>query len=304
MTAMFACEGLVAGYGSTKVVRGMDLQLDSGSVLAVLGPNGAGKTTLIMTLAGLLPRLGGSLTVAGKALRSGRATAANRAGVVLVPDSRALFSRRRGSPPAKQVLEMFPALEKRWTVKAGALSGGEQQMLAVGRALIQEPRVLLIDEMSLGLAPVIVEDLLPKMRHIAESTGAVVVLVEQHVQLALEVADKAVVLVHGEVMLSGSASDLRRQPAKLESAYLGGHPDQPDPGAAAQPTAPGHRLSIDSDRCSGHGRCYALAPQLFGCDELGKGTVTVDTVPDADLEDGANAVATCPEQAIELLPLP
>jgi branched-chain amino acid transport system ATP-binding protein len=318
MTAMFTCEGLVAGYGSTKIVRGMDLQLDSGSVLAVLGPNGAGKTTLIMTLAGLLPRLGGSLTVAGKALRSGRATAANRAGVVLVPDSRALFStlttsenieaaRRRGSPPAKQVLEMFPALEKRWTVKAGALSGGEQQMLAVGRALIQEPRVLLIDEMSLGLAPVIVEDLLPKMRHIAESTGAVVVLVEQHVQLALEVADKAVVLVHGEVMLSGSASDLRRQPAKLESAYLGGQADQPDPGAAAaaaQPIAPGHRLSIDSDRCSGHGRCYALAPQLFGCDELGKGTVTVDMVPDADLEDGANAVATCPEQAIELLPLP
>lgn len=246
MTAMLTCQDLVAGYGSTKVVRGIDLDLGGGSVLAVLGPNGAGKTTLMMTLAGLLPRLGGRVTLAGKALRSGRATAANRAGMVLVPDRRALFStlttgenveaaRRRGSPPARQVLDMFPALEKRWVVKAGALSGGEQQMLAVGRALIQQPRVLLIDEMSLGLAPIIVEDLLPRMRGVAESTGAVVVLVEQHVQLALEVADEAIVLVHGEVVLAGPAAGLRGQPEKLESAYLGG--EHPEPAETPTPQA-------------------------------------------------------------------
>jgi branched-chain amino acid transport system ATP-binding protein len=229
----FECVNLAAGYGATKVVRAFDLAVDGGTVVAVLGPNGAGKTTLLLTVAGLLPRLGGSVVVNGRSLRSGRAATANRAGVVLVPDRRDLFTtlttsenleaaRRRGSPAAKQVLELFPALEKRWSVKAGALSGGEQQMLAVGRAFIQEPRVLLIDEMSMGLAPVIVEDLLPKVRDIADSSNAVVVLVEQHVQLALEVADRALVLVHGEVVISGAAAELSADPQRLENAYLGG----------------------------------------------------------------------------------
>ncbi|HEY9313765.1 ABC transporter ATP-binding protein [Williamsia sp.] len=225
--------GLIAGHGRVKIIHELDLDVPSGSVLAVLGPNGAGKSTLMMTLAGLLPRLGGSVAVDGHALPSGRAVSANRAGLVLVPDSRALFSslsvqehlsiaRRKAGPTVAEIKELFPALEPRWQVAAGSLSGGEQQMLAIARALVQMPKVLLIDEMSMGLAPVIVEGLLPVVRRIAESTGATVILVEQHVRLALEVADQAIVMVHGEVTLRGSAAELRLAPERLETAYLGG----------------------------------------------------------------------------------
>ena len=175
----------------------------------------------------------GTVSVAGRELKSGRAAAASRAGLVLVPDDRALFPSlsvrdniraacRRRQDPSEEVLELFPALRDRWKLRAGALSGGEQQMLAVARALVQKPRVLLVDEMSMGLAPLVVEHLLPVVRRIADDSGAVVVLVEQHVGLALEVADEAIVLVHGEVVLRGSAADLLRNPDALEDAYLGG----------------------------------------------------------------------------------
>ena len=232
MTGGLACRALGCGYGDTIVVRDVDLDVAAGEVVAVLGPNGAGKTTLLMTLAGLLPRLGGEVAVEGRALRSGRPRDASRAGLVLVPDDRSLFpvlttaenleaARRRGSPPANTMLDLFPALANRWKVPAGSLSGGEQQMLAVARALVQQPRVLLIDEMSMGLAPTIVESLLPVVRRIAEEHGATVVLVEQHVRLALEVADRAVVLVHGEIRLQGSAGDLAADVDQIEAAYLG-----------------------------------------------------------------------------------
>jgi branched-chain amino acid transport system ATP-binding protein len=224
--------GLVAGYGAVPVLRSLDLTAEAGTVLGVLGPNGAGKTTLMLTLAGLLPRLGGEVLVDGTPLRADRPAATNRAGVVLVPDDRALFTtlsvrdniaiaRRPGGPTLDEALDLFPALAPRLDVRAGALSGGEQQMLAVARGLVQKPHVLLIDEMSMGLAPVVVESLLPVVRRIADEAGAVVVLVEQHVRLALEVADRAVVLVHGDVALSGEAAALAADPAALEAAYLG-----------------------------------------------------------------------------------
>ncbi|MBH0779225.1 ABC transporter ATP-binding protein [Nocardia bovistercoris] len=225
--------GVTAGYGKLPIVRNLDLEVPSGTVTAVLGPNGAGKTTLMLTIAGLLPALGGEIGVEGKRLPDGRPARANNSGVVLVPDNRALFTgltvaenleiaRKRGGPSLDEIRETLPALIPRWNVAAGALSGGEQQMLAVGRALVQKPKVLLIDEMSMGLAPVIVENLLPAVRHIADSTGAAIVLVEQHVRLALEVADDAVVLVHGDVTLRGPAAELRGAPERLEAAYLGG----------------------------------------------------------------------------------
>jgi len=234
VTARLECRELMCGYGSIAVVRDFELAVEAGRVVAVLGPNGAGKTTVMNTLAGLQPRLAGEVLVDGTPLRSGRPTAASDAGLVLVPDDRSLFftlsvrenveaARRRGSPPAKQMIEYFPTLESRWNVAAGACSGGEQQMLAVARALVQNPKVLLIDEMSMGLAPVIVEDLLPRVRQIADSTGAVVVLVEQHVQLALDIADEALVLVHGDTVLRGAARELTADPDRLEAAYLGAH---------------------------------------------------------------------------------
>jgi branched-chain amino acid transport system ATP-binding protein len=236
VSAALECRGLVAGHGSVPVLRPLDLTVPHGTVLAVLGPNGAGKTTLLNTFAGLLPSIGGEVLVDGRPLPAGRPRAANRSGLVLVPDDRALFTtltvrenlviaRRSGGPTIDDVLDMFPALTERLGVHAGALSGGEQQMLAVARGLVQRPKVLLIDEMSMGLAPVIVEDLLPVVRRIVDETGAVVVLVEQHVQLALEVADEAIVLVHGDVTLRGAATELAADRRRLEAAYLGGAED-------------------------------------------------------------------------------
>jgi branched-chain amino acid transport system ATP-binding protein len=233
MTTVLKADKLTGGYGKIVAIRDIDLDLEAGQVTAVLGPNGAGKTTLMMTLAGLLPRIGGDLSLEGKPLPSGKPTVANLAGVVLVPDSRALFTtltvrenievaRVKGQDNVDEVLDLFPALKRRLTLKAGGLSGGEQQMLAMARGIVQKPKVFLIDEMSMGLAPIIVESLLPIVRRIADETGAAVVLVEQHVSLALEVADTAMVLVHGNVSLTGSASELRADPGRLEAAYLGG----------------------------------------------------------------------------------
>ena len=232
MSVRLAVRGLTGGRGATVVLRDLALDVHAGQVLALLGPNGAGKSTLLLTLAGLLPAHGGEVSVDGTALRNGSPRAANGAGVVLVPDDRSLFpslsvhdnlevARRRGGPAPRDLLSVFPALEKRWKLPAGALSGGEQQMLAMARALVQQPKVLLVDEMSMGLAPLVVEALFDTVRQIATYLGAAVVLVEQHVNLALGVADEAAVLSRGTIVLRGPAEVLRHDPAQLERAYFG-----------------------------------------------------------------------------------
>jgi branched-chain amino acid transport system ATP-binding protein len=232
MNARLECAGLRGGWGAVTVVRDVDLAVQPGTMHAILGPNGAGKTTLLLTLAGLLPAHAGSLAVDGVPLRTGKPTAAARAGVVLVPDNRALFTTlsveenlrvpaRRDEATLASMLELFPALAERRKIRAGALSGGEQQMLTMARALIQQPKVLLVDELSMGLAPVVVQRLFTTMRHVATGHGCAVVFVEQYANLALEFADTASILYRGRVALEGNASDIAAQPQRLEQAYLG-----------------------------------------------------------------------------------
>ncbi len=231
MTRLLDLRDLDAGYERVAVVRGLTMHVDAGEIVALLGPNGAGKTTTLATISGLLPVLGGTLEVLGRAPDPRRPQRVARRGVAHVPEDRALFKDlsvrenlrlgTRSSDALGRVLGYFPELERLLDRKAGLLSGGEQQMLALGRALASAPRLLMVDEMSLGLAPVIVERILPVLRRVVADTGAGVLLVEQHVHMALEVADRAVLLNHGEFVLEGAAADLRDRPDVLAASYLG-----------------------------------------------------------------------------------
>jgi branched-chain amino acid transport system ATP-binding protein len=239
-----AVRDLFAGYRGVPVVRELNLEVRPGEVVALLGPNGAGKTTTLETIAGLHRPIKGSVELSGETVSGRPAHLLARQGLALVPEGRALFPgltvrehlrlaggrASKGSASAssatkggreEELLEMLPELRKCLGRKAGLLSGGEQQMLALGRALVTRPRLLLVDEMSLGLAPVIVERLVPILRRAADELGASVLFVEQHVALALEVADRAYVLTHGRIGLEGPAAELRERRELLAASYLG-----------------------------------------------------------------------------------
>jgi branched-chain amino acid transport system ATP-binding protein len=227
-----AVADLSTGYRGVPVVRELTLQVHPGEVVALLGPNGAGKTTTLETIAGLNRPLSGTIELSGENIAGKPAHLIARKGLALVPEGRALFpgltvrehlrlAGGRSGPREEELLEMLPELRKCLGRKAGLLSGGEQQMLAVGRALVTRPRLLLVDEMSLGLAPVIVERLLPILRRAADELGSSVLFVEQHVALALEISDRAYVLTHGRIRLEGPAAELRERRELLAASYLG-----------------------------------------------------------------------------------
>lgn len=241
--------GMSAGYGGVAVVHDLDLHVGAGEVVALLGANGAGKTTTLLTVSGLLQRLAGELTVlgveppmGGRFAREKVALALVRKGLAYVPEDRALFfglsgrehlrlAARRGDGEAIELaLEPFPALAAIIDRRAGLLSGGEQQMLAIARALATRPRLLLIDEMTLGLAPIIVEQLLPRVAATARSTGVGMLLVEQHVKAVLTVADRAYVMVQGRIATSGQASEMNADSQELAARYLGAIPDRHQAG--------------------------------------------------------------------------
>jgi branched-chain amino acid transport system ATP-binding protein len=223
---------LDAGYGKVPVLRGVSLKVSAGEVVALLGPNGAGKTTLLRAVMGILPRRAGTVTFTDAVGRRRRTSALARKGVILVPDDRGLVpgltvaehfrlaQRRRSRQAESEMFAQFPQLADLRRRRAGLLSGGEQQMLALAKALLAEPHLLLVDEMSLGLAPKVLQELFPALRRVATERGIGVLLVEQHPEMALSVADRGVVMNRGEVVLEAPAADLIADRSALETAYF------------------------------------------------------------------------------------
>src|SRR6202521_657261 len=233
--ALLAISGLRAGYASTEILRGVDLTVGPGEIVAVLGSNGAGKSTLNRTISGVLRPWRGSIRFADAMIERERPAAIVARGLIHVPEGRRVFpnltvrenldlgayrrARARREANRKKVLAIFPRLAERQRQRAGTLSGGEQQMLAIGRGLMAEPTLLILDEPSLGLSPLLVEELFALVARI-HADGVAVMLVEQNVVQSLEIASRAYVLAEGQCIMSGAAAELGAYP-ELKRAYLG-----------------------------------------------------------------------------------
>ena len=232
---MLEVKSLRAGYGAIEILRGVDLAVGAGEIVALLGSNGAGKSTLNNNLSGLYRPFGGTVRFAGTDITGARSTRIVEAGLVQVPEGRRIFpnlsvrenlelgSYRRGRAARQKNLdhavEIFPRLKERWTQAAGTLSGGEQQMLAIGRGLMSEPKLLILDEPSLGLSPLLVEEMFALIGRL-NTQGLAILLVEQNVVQSLAIAHRAYVLEGGVVALSGGARELAEHPG-LRKSYLG-----------------------------------------------------------------------------------
>jgi branched-chain amino acid transport system ATP-binding protein len=228
-------EGLVVSRGGRDVVREVSIEVTPGEVTALLGPNGAGKSSMVLAVGGVLPIRHGTVTLGTEVLSGRRPERIRRSGLAIVPEGRRLLSeltvednlrvatyslgKAQASEGRARALQLFPELEKRLASTARSLSGGEQQMVVLAQALVSQPRFILIDELSLGLAPVIVSRLIPVLRTITES-GVGILLIEQFAPIALGLANRAYVMEGGRIQYSGSAQELRDNPELLHSAYL------------------------------------------------------------------------------------
>jgi ABC-type branched-subunit amino acid transport system ATPase component len=230
--ALLEVEQLTAGYDGAAVLRSLDLSVSAGEVVALLGSNGAGKTTTLRAISGLVRPISGRIVFDGEDLARVRAHTLVHRGLAHVPEGRGIFfgltvgehfhlgyGGERVDPEAAYAY--FPRLKELHGRRAGLLSGGEQQMLALGRVLARRQRLLLLDELSLGLAPIVLDDLFPVIRRFATESGAGVLIVEQHVERVLGIADRGYVLSHGEKSLEGSAEFLRSDPSLIAASYLG-----------------------------------------------------------------------------------
>ncbi|MFN4118229.1 ABC transporter ATP-binding protein [Acidovorax sp.] len=227
--------GLRGGYGRVEVLRGVDLQVQPGETVALLGSNGAGKSTLNNVVCGIYKAWAGKVAFDGTDLSGAHYTDVVKAGLIQVPEGRKIFpnlsvmenlalgsftrARERRADNIDKVFATFPRLKERTTQLAGTMSGGEQQMLAIGRGMMAEPRLLILDEPSLGLSPLLVEEMFGLIRQL-RSTGLAVMLVEQNVGQSLEIADRAYVMENGSIRFSGAPADLLRSD-DLRRAYLG-----------------------------------------------------------------------------------
>jgi branched-chain amino acid transport system ATP-binding protein len=226
MSALLEAEKISAGYHGHPIVQDLDIVVEAGQVVALLGPNGAGKTTTLLTLAGDIPALGGVVKLLGSPTKAPLHKRA-RAGVSFVTEEKSVFMRlsvaenlRVGRCDTERALELFPELRPLMGRTAGLLSGGEQQMLTLARALARGPKLLLVDELSLGLAPLVVARLMAAVRQAATDDGVGVLLVEQHVKQALRIADYVYVMQRGRIVLSGTADAVKDQVEEIEESYL------------------------------------------------------------------------------------
>jgi branched-chain amino acid transport system ATP-binding protein len=246
--AVLEAAGLFAGYNGVPVVRDLSLAVYPGEIVALLGPNGAGKTTALLALSGDLPPIAGEVSFLGEASGEPLHRRARR-GLSFVTEERSVLMRltvlenlKVGGCRSDEVLELFPDLKRYLKVRAGSLSGGQQQMLTLARAIARRPKVLLADELSLGLAPLVIERLLEALRVAATSEKVGVLMVEQHVAKALDVADRAYVMRRGVVEMSGRCSELRSRLVDIEAAYLTGgasaSTQHGDAAAGGPPAAP------------------------------------------------------------------